>query len=237
MHVLETLSQTLPSYHTSPQSPNLTIQHIITDPHGGLIDLTQGKIRAVGNPDHRFQEDALRILRAIRFVNILNQKVQEHFFDLETQTYRSMKKNRYLVQRISKERIHDELIKIFKADNPFGYVALLDDLNILQYIFPHVYRCKGINQPVRYHPFDIYAHTMLTLYNLQSINDDYLVKIAMLYHDVGKVDQYHTYALGLSQDEVRGVFATRLNHINSGVDMARADLQALGFSNKEIEIV
>lgn len=85
--------------------------------------------------------------------------------------------------------------------------------------------------------FDIYAHTMLTLYNLQSINDDYLVKIAMLYHDVGKVDQYHTYALGLSQDEVRGVFATRLNHINSGVDMARADLQALGFSNKEIEIV
>jgi tRNA nucleotidyltransferase (CCA-adding enzyme) len=237
VHVLETLSQTLPSYHTSPQSPNLTIQHIIIDPHGGLIDLTQGKIRAVGNPDHRFQEDALRILRAIRFVNILNQKVQEQFFDLETQTYRSMKKNRYLVQRISKERIHDELIKIFKADNPFGYVALLDDLNILQYIFPHVYRCKGVDQPVRYHPFDIYAHTMLTLYNLQSINDDYLVKIAMLYHDVGKVDQYHTYALGLSQDEVRGVFATRLNHINSGVDMARTDLQALGFSNKEIEIV
>lgn len=116
-------------------------------------------------------------------------------FDFESQTYKSMKKNRYLVQRIAKERIHDELIKVFEADNPFGYVALLDDLHLLELLFPHVYRCKKIDQPVRYHPFDIYAHTMLTLYNLQQLNTNYLVKLAMLYHDVGKVDQYHTYKL------------------------------------------
>ena len=148
-----------------------------------------------------------------------------------------MKKNWYLVQWVAKERIHDEILKVFQAHNPFGYVALLDDLHLLEYIFPHLYRCKGIDQPVRYHPFDIYAHTMLTLYNLQQINSDYLVKLAMLYHDVGKVDQYHTYKLGLTQEEVRHVFGTRLNHINSGVQMADKDFGALGFSKKEKEII
>lgn len=89
-----------------------------------------------------------------------------------------------LIQYVAKERIHQELVKVFSANNPFGYVALLDDAHILQFIFPSLYRTKNNEQPVRYHPFDTYAHTLLTLWHLQQINTDYLVKLGMLYHDV-----------------------------------------------------
>jgi len=83
------------------------------------------------------------------------------------------------------------MMKVFKADNPFGFVSLLDDLYLLKTIFPSVFQTKHIDQPVRYHPFDVYAHTMLCFHNIQKINKNYLVKFAMLYHDVGKTDQYY----------------------------------------------
>jgi len=64
-----------------------------------------------------------------------------------------------------------------------------------------------VEQPVRYHPFDIYVHTMLSLYELQKINSDYLVRLAMLYHDVGKVGQYEAYQTGLDRDEIRKILS------------------------------
>jgi poly(A) polymerase len=82
-----------------------------------------------------------------------------------------------LIQYLAKERVHDELVKVFSANNPFGYVALLDEANLLQYIFPSLARCKGNEQPIRYHPFDTYSHIMLTLWNLQKLNTNYLVKL------------------------------------------------------------
>jgi hypothetical protein len=60
----------------------------------------------------------------------------------------------------------------------------LDEVKLLEQIFPAVYATKNIDQPIRYHPFDVYVHTMLSLYNVQKINNDYLVRLAMLYHDV-----------------------------------------------------
>lgn len=146
-----------------------------------------------------------------------------------------MKKNYYRLQWIAKERIKQEIDKVFAVGDPFAFVALLDELNVLKYIFPALYACKNVAQPVRYHPFDVYVHSILTLYHLQTINTSYLVRLGMLYHDVGKVEQYSTYVMGLDQEETREMFGSRLNHVTCGVDLARRDFQALGYSTKEID--
>lgn len=189
--------------------------HIIINPHGGVEDLSAGKITTVGNPDDRFGEDALRILRGLRFANTLNHRSppqqsdhhislenKETSFDIHSETRKSMAKNGYLVQFLSKERIHDEIFKVFGKDNPFGYVALLDELNILQFVFPAVHQTKGVAQPIRYHPLDVYHHSIMTLYHLQSLNTDPLVRLGMLYHDVGKIHQYAAYRLNLTKEEI-----------------------------------
>jgi len=222
----------------------------VLDPYQGMVDMIQRKIKAVWSPEQRFEEDALRVIRAIRFVNVLNDKLDElskkdwvetssdlAYFDIDKTTWKSLKKNYYRVQRVAKERIKIELDKVFKRSNPSGFVGLLDELNILKYLFPAVYATKGVDQPIRYHPFDVYTHSRLCLHEFQKINNDRLGQYAMLYHDVGKTDQYYSYYMWLDQDEVRSIFGTWLNHINSGADMARADFWALGFSKKEIDTI
>jgi len=221
-----------------------TLAQIVVDPYLGLQSLTNGKLSCVGTPDKRFQEDALRIIRALRIPNIINEKLlkqktneKSQFLDYETKTWASLKKNFFLVQFIAKERIKDEVVKVFSKWNPFGFVSLLDEVNLLKLIFPALYETKNVDQPVRYHPFDVYTHTMLSLFELQKINSDYLTRLGMLYHDVGKVDQYYSYKLQLTQEEVRELFGTRLNHQKWGIDIARKDLENLKFSKKEIDII
>ena len=94
---------------------------------------------------------------------------------------------------IAKERIYQELVKSFSQGNPFGLIGLIDEAEMLPILFPALAKTKHYDQPIRYHPFDIYAHIILTLYHLQQINKNYLVRFAMLYHDVGKVGQYEQY--------------------------------------------
>jgi tRNA nucleotidyltransferase/poly(A) polymerase len=134
-----------------------------------------------------------------------------------------LKKNFFLLQFVAKERIKDEICKAFKHGNPFGFISLLDELNVLKFLFPALYAIKGVNQPVRYHPFDVYAHTLLTLKSLQEINTDYLTRFGMLYHDVGKADQYYMHELPLDRDEVRKIFGSWLNHHTSGMDHVKKD--------------
>jgi tRNA nucleotidyltransferase (CCA-adding enzyme) len=208
---------------------------ILLDPKKWLQDALVQKLRTVWDPDKRFREDALRILRALRFVNIWNQQLPWSAFDFHKDTWASIKKQYFLVQNLAKERIHQELVKVFSWNNPFGYVALLDEANLLQYIFPALYRCKHNEQPIRYHPFDTYAHTLLTLRHLQKLNTNYLVKLGMLYHDVGKPDQYYYYAQCKTPDEIVALHASWANHIVCGPEFAQKDFEALGFSSKEIE--
>lgn len=220
-----------------------TLQFVI-DPYEWIQDIINRKLKAVGNPDDRFNEDALRIIRWVRFVNVVNQKLLEQkgtdkvqTFDFDGLTWLGLKKNFFLLQFVAKERIKDEICKAFRYGNPFGFVALLDELNLLKFLFPALYANKNIHQPVRYHPFDVYAHTLLTLKSLQEINTDYLTRFGMLYHDVGKADQYYMHELPLDRDEVRKVFGTWLNHHTSGMDHVRKDFWALGFSSKEIDTI
>ena len=103
------------------------------DPHQGIQDLYEKKLRAVGSPEKRFQEDALRILRALRFVNVCNQKLQDtdislRLFDFEKGTWQALRANKDLLKTIAKERIHDELVKVFSEGNPFAFVALVDEV-------------------------------------------------------------------------------------------------------------
>lgn len=148
-----------------------------------------------------------------------------------------MKKYYFLVKQLSKERIHEEVKKVFSWPNPFGYVAVLDELNLLKFIFPGIAALKNLNQPMRYHPFDVYSHSILALHHLQSINTYYLVRIAMLYHDCGKLEQYYTHTLNLDRDERSFIYGGWLNHVNCGQEIAKEYLERIGFSNKEINEV
>lgn len=216
---------------------------IIIDPFNWIQDLIIRKLQTCWNPDKRFQEDALRLIRAIRFVNVLNQKLQDQnkaknnkitLFDFEKWTWISLKKNSKLIKNIAKERIKEEIFKAFKDWNPFWFTALLDESDMLKILFPSLAKTKNIEQPIRYHPFDIYAHTMLTLYQLQKINTDPIVRFAMLYHDVGKPLQFAEYKNWLSKDEIREILAWPNNHRRSGPQLAKKDFLKLWFSSKEI---
>ncbi|MBU0626588.1 hypothetical protein KKG31_04495 [Patescibacteria group bacterium] len=125
----------------------------------------------------------------VKLKNIYNKKneTSTSFFDFDKATWVSIKENHKLVEEVAKERIKDEMIKVFQSDNPFGFIALLDEAKLVEFLFPSLYLTKFIEQPVRYHPFDIYTHTMLALFEIQKMNTDYLVKLGVLYHDVGKV--------------------------------------------------
>lgn len=223
---------------------------IIVDPHWGIQDLLSKTIKCVGIAEMRFNEDALRILRGVRFANILNQKIdysnsstdpldiisnEVASFDFDSKTWKAMKKSYFLVQFLAKERIKEEVCKVFSANNPFWAIALYDELNILKYIFPYLAMTKHNDQPVRYHPFDTFSHIILTLYHLQQINTSYLVKLGMLYHDVAKPDQYYYAGLGLSDEERQKVHASYISHPIQGEDFSIKDFKALQFSNKEIE--
>jgi tRNA nucleotidyltransferase/poly(A) polymerase len=146
----------------------------------------------------KYNRNSLQTLCNIEKIenNVKNQSIEQVLesqfrFDFDTETRRSMKKNYYLVKFLPKERVKEEILRVFKeTDNPFGFVSLMDELNILKYIFFYVSQTKCVDQPVRYHPLDTYHHIMMSLYFLQFINKNYLVRLAMLYHDVAKPDQY-----------------------------------------------
>lgn len=234
----ELLNELTKQWYTTSQTQSDTNLWIVIDPHKWIQDIIQKKLKCVWEADDRFQEDALRIIRAVRLLNILNQKIkwkENMYFDYEKNTWNSMKLNYYLVQFIAKERIKDEIMKAFKWNNPFGFIALLDELNILKYLFPALYNTKKVDQPVRYHPFDVYTHTMLCLDSIQRINTNYLVKLAILYHDVGKPDQYYFVLSSFSEESRKKVHWSFIHHPTLWEDLVNKDFRSLGFSNKEID--
>lgn len=126
------------------------------DPYDGRIDLKEQLIKAVGDPSKRFNEDALRLMRGIRFAT------QLHFL-FEENTFQAIKANAGLIKNISWERIRDELFKILAAEDPYRGIIMLRETGILQLIIPELERCFGVMQEGPKHDriYDIGARTIL----------------------------------------------------------------------------
>gem|GEM_PF-714882 len=127
------------------------------------------------------------------------------------------------------------MMKAAETKNLFGFITLLDELNLTKYFFPTLVANKNLVQPIRYHPFDVYSHLLLTLYEVEKLTDSPLLKLAALYHDVGKSEQYYSHTLRISQEEAQKMYGSWVNHVICGGEMTRRDFDALKFSKKEVE--
>ncbi|RJP46736.1 MAG: CCA tRNA nucleotidyltransferase [Armatimonadetes bacterium] len=151
----------------------------LIDPFRGQDDLKNKLIKAVGDPDKRFQEDALRLMRAIRIATQLE-------FDIESDTLKAIKRNASLITQVSYERIRDELFKLLASVNPYMGIVQLREAGILQIILPEVEATFGVMQagPKHVRVYDIGEHSLQTLKHTPS--SDPLVRFAALLHDIGK---------------------------------------------------
>ncbi|MDD5147014.1 MAG: HD domain-containing protein [Candidatus Daviesbacteria bacterium] len=152
---------------------------ILVDPFNGQQDLKNKLIRAVGDPNKRFQEDALRLIRAIRIATELE-------FEIDPKTLQAIETNAHLIKKIAFERIRDELFKILSSSNPYAGIVKLKSAGILQIILPELEECFGIVQkgPKHDRVYDIGEHSLLTL--KYTAPKDPLVRFAALLHDIGK---------------------------------------------------
>ncbi len=150
----------------------------IVDLFGGLKDLKQGIIRAVGNPDERFSEDALRILRAVRLSAELE-------FSIENETFMALYKHRNLLKNISAERVRDEFVKIIMSPHPLPAFETLKVSGILEIILPELLEGAGMEQNAA-HSFDVFEHIMRTLEHAAKKNFSLEIRLAALFHDIGK---------------------------------------------------
>lgn len=157
---------------------------ILVDPFGGQQDLQSRLVRAVGDPEKRFDEDALRLMRAIRIATQLQ-------FLIEEQTFLAIKEDAILIKRISGERIRDELFKILSSDYPADGFLLLKNSGLLNQILPELDVSFGIPQqsPKRHHLHDVGTHLIKSLEHCPS--KDPLTRLATVLHDIGKVETFH----------------------------------------------
>lgn len=192
---------------------------IVIDPFDGQSDLKEKLIRAVGNPDTRFQEDALRLIRAVRFLAQLDFKIEE-------KTLESIKKNSGLIKNISWERIRDELFKVLGSNNSYDGIISLKDAGLLELILPEVTDCFGIVQEGPKHDriYDIGKHLFSSLKFCPS--SDPLIRFAALIHDIGKVQTFR-------KDEKGNV--TFYGHETVGANLSKKVSARLRLSKDETE--
>ena len=189
----------------------------IIDLFDGQEDLKNKIIRTVGKPEERFSEDALRMMRAIRFATVLG-------FKIEDKTAEAIKKNSSWLKAISKERVRDEFLKIIMSEKAADGIEILRKLGLLKYIIPEIEEGYGVSQN-KHHIYDCYEHSIRTLdYAAQKGFNKY-VRIAALLHDVGKP----------RSKRGEGPDATFYNHEIIGARMTIQILNRLKFSKKDVE--
>ena len=143
------------------------------------LDVYKRQISCVGNPDDRFSEDALRILRALRFASTYQ-------FHIESETAKSIHKNRNLLRNIAPERIQSELCKLLMGAGVTK--ILLEYSDVIAVVIPEFLPCIGFEQNNRFHQYTVYEHIVRAVGNYGG--DDLSVKIALLLHDIGKPQCY-----------------------------------------------
>jgi tRNA nucleotidyltransferase/poly(A) polymerase len=193
----------------------------LVDPFDGEKDLKKKNVKAVGDPNLRFKEDALRLIRAVRIATELK-------FKIDKNTFEEIKEDASLITHVSSERIKTELLRIIGNENAYDGVLLLKDSGLLQYILPELLEGVGVSQvrPGRHHTTDVFTHNILSL--KYSPSKDPIVRFATLIHDVGKPKVE-------SKDE-KGLVIFH-NHELEGAKIAEEITKRLKFSKKESDKV
>lgn len=189
----------------------------IIDCHNGIDDLKKRIIRAIGNPQERFTEDALRMLRACRFSSKLD-------FDIEENTLDAIKKLHSSVNAVSSERIKEEIFKLIDGKSPRKGIGAMRMTGLLDDILPELSRCCNVEQG-GYHNEDVYEHQILALEYCERKRYPIEVKIAALLHDIGKPDTQQ-------KGDERFTF---YGHESVSASLTYSVLKRLKASNKEIE--
>ena len=195
-----------------------TISGQVLDFVGGRQDLENKVIRAIGDPEQRFTEDKLRMLRAVRFAARFG-------YEIEPRTLSAIQKLADEIHQVSRERVRDELTKMLTEGQARNAFLLLDRTGLLEQVLPEVSAMKGVEQPPQFHPEgDVFIHTLLLLQKLPHPCPPTLAWGALL-HDVGKPPTFR-----VAPDRIRFD-----GHVEVGVKMAEDICRRLRFSNDDTE--
>jgi len=193
------------------------LQNGVLDFVGGRKDLEDRIIRAIGDPEHRFGEDKLRMLRAVRFAARFG-------YTIEPVTFRAIQRLSPQIHQVSRERVRDELTRMLTEGHARQAFLLLDETGLLQEVLPEISAMKGVEQPPQFHPEgDVFVHTLLLLENLPHPCPATLAWGALL-HDVGKPPTFRV------ADRIRFD-----GHVDVGVKMAEEICRRLRFSGDDTE--
>ncbi len=161
-----------------PQKLSVVSGELLVDPFNGQNDLKRKIIRTVGKPEDRFSEDALRLMRALRFAAQLG-------FMIEEKTREAIKKEAHLLELIAKERIADELEKLMMTDRAHDGIREMQALGLLKYVLPETEEGVGVGQN-KHHVFDVFEHNVRALAYAVEKDFSLELRLASLLHDVGK---------------------------------------------------
>jgi tRNA nucleotidyltransferase (CCA-adding enzyme) len=195
----------------------------VVDLYGGVKDIQEKTLRTVGDPEKRFTEDALRMLRAVRFSCEIN-------FTISHETTESILKNSNLIKEISFERIRDEFVKIIMSENPSGGIVMLQKFGLLKYIIPELEEGIGIDQGGE-HVFAVWEHLLQALQHAADKNWPLEIRLSALFHDIGKPRTRR-----LSEDKTKKKY-TFYGHEVVGARMVKKIMERLKFPKKESELV
>ncbi len=205
---------------------DFTINALLLDPlsgeildfTGGRADLAAGLIRAIGDPERRFGEDRLRLLRAVRFAARLG-------FEIEPETFAAIRRLAPAIRSVSAERVRDEIARILTEGGARRGFELLDATGLLPHVLPEVAALKGVRQPPEFHPEgDVWTHTLIMLEGLRE--PSLTLALGVLLHDIGKPATFR--------------IAERIRfdgHVEKGIEIAHGILARLRFPNHTIEAV
>ena len=209
------------------QRRDFTINGLLMDPLadnrvldfvGGREDLSAHLIRAIGEPERRFHEDKLRMLRAVRFAARFG-------YTIEPQTFAAIRRLAADIHQVSRERVRDELTKMLTEGHARAAFELLDATGLLHEVLPEIERMKGVEQPPQFHPEgDVWVHTLLLLEKLPP-HCSRTLAWGVLLHDVGKPPTFR-----VAPDRIRFD-----GHVDVGVRMAEEICRRLHFSNDETD--
>jgi poly(A) polymerase len=208
------------------QRRDFTINGLLLDPEsnqvldyvGGRDDLAAHVIRTIGDPDRRFAEDKLRMLRAVRFAARFG-------YAIDATTFDAIRRLAPEIHQVSRERIRDEIVKMLTEGHARRAFELLDETGLLKEVLPEVTRMHGVEQPPQYHPEgDVWVHTLLLLDGLPE-NASRTLAMGALLHDVGKPPTFR-----VAPDRIRFD-----GHVEVGVKMSEDICRRLRFSHHDTE--